>query len=333
MAIHASQPHATPANPSAVNRPAVAVIGCGRWGRNLIRNFHKLHHLHTVCDLNPQQLAEAAAPYPTTAQADSLDAVLSHPDIDAVVIATPSETHYAVARQALEAGKHVYVEKPMATSSEQSRELFTLATACDRILMVGHLLLYHPVVNRLRQLIDEGALGDISYVRSERLNYNPFRQDRSVMWDLAPHDVSMMSYLLNRDPERVVSARGHCTGTDGRMDVVHLELAFPGGATGHIHNSWVEPQKQVKLVVCGTQATAMLDDARETEKLLLFRPGTNGAPPIREFPEYLTMEPLKLECQHFINAIRQNRPPRTDGSNGYRVVSILEAADAMLTID
>ena len=310
--------------------PQVAVVGCGRWGRNLVRNFNNLEHLYAVCDQMKEQLQDLRAQYPAVMTTSDYSKLLSNPKIDAVVIATPSRTHHALAKAALEAGKHVYVEKPMATSSEQTQELFKLAQELDQVLMVGHLLLYHPAVNRLRQLIREGYLGEVRYIQSDRLNFNPFRQDKSVIWDLAPHDLSMMCFLLDREPEGIVSVNGHRTSdADGLVDVAHIELAFPGGVAGHIHNSWIDPQKQVKLIVRGTKRTAILDDTLGEGKLQIFTK-EDETQPLKEFPEYLRLEPLKLECQHFINAVKSGTSPKTDGYNGYHVVKILELADKML---
>jgi len=312
------------------DHPNVALVGAGRWGKNLIRNFDNLGYLTTICDLDPHQLAALGEIYPETRLTNDFNAVLNDPAIDAVVIATPSHTHKPLCELALKHGKHVYVEKPMATSVEDCQTLLRLADEQDRILMVGHLLMYHPVVTRLKQLIEAGELGEITYIQSDRLNFNPHRQDKNVLWDLAPHDLAMMGYLLSMEPTGIINVTGYRTGNDGLIDIAHLSLAFPNGATGHIHNSWAHPYKQVKLVVCGTQKTAVLDDTLESGKLQLFE-RTNTHNKLVETPEYLTIEPLKLECQHFINAVRDNRPPKTDGMNGHAVVHILELAERALS--
>ncbi|MBX2860842.1 MAG: Gfo/Idh/MocA family oxidoreductase [Vampirovibrio sp.] len=328
----------TSLNPTPLGKPhsghntaneKVAVVGVGHWGKNLVRNFHKLDFLHTVCDLNTEALSRVHQEYPDIQVTPEFQQILADSDITGVIISTPTATHFDLAIQALEAGKHVYVEKPVATSAAQAEQLFTLAQDSNLTLMVGHLLLYHPVVNRLKQLIAEGYLGEIKYIQSDRLNFNQNRQDKSVIWDLAPHDISMMMYVLDMEPERIVNASGHRTSEDGRVDVAHIELEFPGGVTGHIHNSWVNPNKQAKLVVRGTKRIAELNDSLTEGKLQIFdRDDENKL--VQEFPEYLTIEPLKLECQHFINAIREGRSPKTDGINGYHVVKILEQADRLL---
>jgi UDP-2-acetamido-3-amino-2,3-dideoxy-glucuronate N-acetyltransferase len=305
----------------------VAVIGCGHWGKNLIRNFQRLQALRVVCDLDKASLGALGHQYPGLHTSSDMHGVLSDPTIDGVVIATPSVTHYAIAKAALEAGKHVYVEKPMATSTAQVQELLRLSDSLNRVLMVGHLLLYHPAVNRLRQLIEDGALGRIRYMQSDRLNYNPHRRDQSVMWDLAPHDLSLMAYLLQAEPEALVSVNAHRTSPDGLVDVVHLELVYPDGVGGHVHNSWVHPVKQVKLVVRGTRGMALIDDTLGIGKLQVF---TKETTLMRDTPEYLAIEPLKLECQHFLRCMQTGQTPKTDGANGYQVVRILEMADRMM---
>ncbi len=306
----------------------VAVIGCGHWGKNLVRNFYSLEFLACVCDLDKDQLGRVKKQFPGIQTTSRYEDILANPDIDAVVISTPSHTHFRLAKAALLANKHVYVEKPIATSYLETQELEILADQTDRVLMVGHLLMYHPVVTRLKQLIEEGYLGTIRYIESDRLNMNPNRSDRTVFWDLAPHDLSMMMYLLGQDPKRIVSVQGSRTSDDGLIDIAHIELEFETGIRGHIHNSWVHPVKQVKLVVRGSERTAVVDDTLSApDKLQIF---SNHAPPEKLTPEYLAIEPLKLECQHFINCIRTGRKPKSDGVNGLKVVQVLETAESML---
>lgn len=304
----------------------IAVIGCGNWGKNLVRNFYNLGFLYKVCDLNTDVLQDLQKQYRNLQLTNRFDDVFNDPKVDGVVISTPSFTHYDLARQALLSGKHVYVEKPIATSSEQTLELVALSHELERILMVGHLLLYHPAVNRLKQLIHEGYLGQIKNISSDRLNTNKFRPDKSVIWDLAPHDLSMVAYLLGQEPVEILSVIGYQSREDGLVDDAHIDLRFPNDVAGHIHISWVHPVKQVKLVVRGTERTAMIDDTLGENKLHLFNK-ENISEPIEAFPEYLDIEPLKLECQHFINCIRHGYDPRTNGENGYHVVRVLEMAE------
>jgi UDP-2-acetamido-3-amino-2,3-dideoxy-glucuronate N-acetyltransferase len=303
----------------------IAVIGCGNWGKNLVRNFYNLGFLAAICDLDKDSLVKLQKQYPGVQVTTDFQELIQNPELDALVISTPSHTHYKLAKAALMAGKHVYVEKPIATSTIETQELFTLSEQTGKVLMVGHLLLYHPVVNRLKQLIAEGYLGEVRYLQSDRLNFNPHRGDRSVFWDLAPHDLSMMMYILNQDCKHVVSVEGSQTSDDGLIDIAHIEIEFANGVRGHIHNSWVHPLKQVKLIVRGSERTAVIDDTLPpSEKLQVF---SNTASPEKMTPESLTLEPLKLECQHFINCIRSGRKPKSDGINGLKVVQILEEAE------
>jgi UDP-2-acetamido-3-amino-2,3-dideoxy-glucuronate N-acetyltransferase len=309
----------------------IAVIGCGNWGKNLVRNFYNLGFLYKVCDLNPATLENIQQQYRNVLFTNRFEDVFHDPKVDGIVIATPSFTHYELARQALLSGKHVYVEKPVATCSEQTLELFSLARDMGRVLMVGHLLLYHPAVNRLRQLIREGYFGQIKNISSDRLNTNKIRPDKSVIWDLAPHDVSMLSYLMEQEPEDIVSVVGYQNREDGLVDDAHIDMIFPNDVAGHIHISWVHPVKQVKLVVRGTERTAMIDDTLGQNKLHIFNKD-DFTQPIEEFPEYLDIEPLKLECQHFINCIKYGYEPKTDGMNGYNVVRVLEMAERKMEL-
>lgn len=310
--------------------PKLAVVGCGHWGKNLVRNFHHLGALKWVCDVNTDQLTQLRQQFKGLQTTNQFDQLLSQPDLDGIVISTPSASHFRLAYQALLAQKHVYVEKPIATTTHETLQLVELAADLKLHLMVGHLLLYHPAVNRLKQLIEVGYLGEIRYIQSDRLNMNPYRSDRTVFWDLAPHDLSMMMYLIGRAPQRVVSVLGSKTSQDDLVDIAHIELDFGQGLVGHIHNSWVHPFKQVKLIVRGTLRSAVIDDTLPlTEKLQVFE---HNKPQDKELPSLLSIEPLKLECQHFINCIRSGRPPKSDGVNGTRVVEILEEAESKMQL-
>jgi UDP-2-acetamido-3-amino-2,3-dideoxy-glucuronate N-acetyltransferase len=310
-------------------KKAVAVVGAGHWGKNLVRNFHHLGALGGICDLSPQQVTSFKEQYPDIWVTDQFEALLSNELIGGIVIATPSHTHYMLAKKALLAGKHVYVEKPIATRAEEVLELCELAKAHEKTLMVGHLLLYHPAVIRLKQLIEEGALGTIQYIQSDRLNYNPHRNDKSVLWDLAPHDLSMMCFLMNQEPRSIVASTGHRTHQDERVDVIHVEFEFTNNAIGHIHASWIHPAKQVRLTIKGSKASALLDDTLPQGKLQLFDPQERL---LQTFPEYLTIEPLRLECQHFLNTMWHGQTPKSDGSNGHTVVKWLQAFEKHMTL-
>jgi UDP-2-acetamido-3-amino-2,3-dideoxy-glucuronate N-acetyltransferase len=307
----------------------LAVIGCGIWGKNLVRNFYHLGALFAVCDTDAELLNEIAREYTNVICTDKLDNILKDKDIDGVVVATPSHTHYAIAKKALLAGKNVYVEKPLATSAQEAMELNELALQKGLVLMVGHLLLYHPAVNRLKSLIKQDVLGEITYVQSDRLNVNYFRNDRSVMWDLAPHDISMVTYVTNSKPVKITSAVGYASGNDKVIDIVHIDIEYDNNFSAHISSSWIHPEKRVLLMVKGTKATAILDDTAAANKLHLYDNSSASVNTV-DYPEYIDIEPLKLECQHLITCIQKGIKSRSDGENGYETVKLLEEAEKII---
>ena len=307
----------------------VAVIGCGTWGRNLVRNFYNLEALYSVCDIDSDLICKVNSEYDGVKCICDINEVLATDEIKGVVIATPSHTHYPLVKKALLAGKDVYVEKPISTNSDEARELMDYANDRELVLMVGHLLLYHPVVNRLKTLIQEGVLGDITYVQSDRLNVNFYRNDRNVLWDLAPHDLSMAGYVLGRKPLKVTSAVGYSVNNDDIVDITHIDVEFEDEIPVHLSDSWIHSVKRVVLMVRGTKATAVLDDTATGNKLEIY---DNLTPDRRlvDCPDYIEIEPLKLECQHFLSCIKNRTQPRTDGLNGYETVKILEEAEKIM---
>lgn len=309
--------------------PKVAIVGCGTWGRNLVRNFYNLEALSCVCDLDEKNINAIKDNYPDIKFTNDFTEILNDSEISGVIIATPSHTHYKMVKTALDAGKNVYVEKPIATTAEHAKELKEYAQQKGKVLMVGHLLLYHPAVTRLRDIIAGGLLGEITYAQSDRLNVNYFKNDKSVMWDLAPHDVSMISYVTGKKPLRVTSAEGFSSDKNDIMDIVHIDLELENGVKAHVSTSWIHPQKRVTLLVRGTKATAILDDTLLSNKLQIFSNFEPNKQDI-EYPDYLEIEPLKLECQHFLHCIKEGLTPRSDGTNGYEVVKILEDADKIM---
>ncbi len=309
----------------------IAVIGCGVWGRNIVRNFYNLNVLDTVCDFDDDNLKQVTEQYSGVKVTKDYSEILTNPEITAVAVVTPSHTHYKLVKAVLESGKNVYVEKPISTIAKEAKDLTELANSKGLILMVGHLLLYHPAVNRLKMLVEEGALGEIVYAQSDRLNVNYFKNDRSVMWDLAPHDVSMMSYVIGKSPLRVVSAMGCSSEQNEIMDITHIGIEFEGGAIGQISDSWITPKKHVQLLVRGTKATAILDDTVSENKLVVFDNFTPGNKEVTS--DYLEIEPLKLECQHFIACCETGKKARSDGDNGFMVTAILEEAEKIMLGD
>ena len=307
----------------------IGIIGAGLWGRNIIRNFYNLGYLHTVCDIDNENLKNVISDYNNVNTTNDYKDILNNPEIKGVVVVTPSHTHYKIVKELLEHGKNVYVEKPISTVANEALSLMNLADEKGLVLMVGHLLLYHPVVNRLKMLIEEGVLGEIKYIQSDRLNINYFKNDRSVMWDLAPHDVSMISYIIDKKPKKVVSAVGASSDGNNIMDITHITLEFENGIIGHISDSWIHPQKRVNLLVRGTKATAVFDDTISDNKLQIFdniKPKTNQVVSL----DYIEIEPLKLECQHFVTCIENKTKARSDGENGYEVVKFLEEAEKLM---
>ncbi len=310
----------------------IAVLGCGLWGRNIVRNFYNLNALGMVCDLDDENLAKVKEQYPEVKTTKDFHDILNSDEIMGVVVVTPSHTHYKFVKAMLEAGKHVYVEKPISTVAQEAKDLKDLADSKGLVLMVGHLLLYHPAVNRLKMLVEEGVLGDIVYAQSDRLNINYFKNDRSVMWDLAPHDVSMISYVLGKNPQRVISAIGCSSDGNDIMDITHIGIQMEGGAIAHITDSWITPRKHVQLLVRGTKATAILDDTVPEHKLTIYDNYKAGTIENVQL-DYLEIEPLKLECQHFISCCETGKKARSDGENGFIVVSILEEAEKIMLGD
>jgi UDP-2-acetamido-3-amino-2,3-dideoxy-glucuronate N-acetyltransferase len=305
--------------------PRIAIVGAGYWGKNLIRSFHQLGALHTICDTRPDALMAFQAQYPNTHLEASFQDLLANPDIDAVVLSTPSLTHYPLGKQVLEAGKHLYVEKPLATTLADAQALVHLAEHKERTLMVGHLLMYHPAINRIKQVMDSGQLGEVRYIQSDRLNYNHGRNDRNALWDLAPHDLSVLLYLMQGQlPEVRFASATQSHLRDEKHDMFQVSLQFSNGVMGHLQTSWVYPRKQVQLFIVGTEASLFLDDTLPMDKRLMLvshdAQGQRQESPV----DYLPMEPLRLECQHFINALKGEWRPQSDERNGLAVVDLLE---------
>ena len=307
----------------------IAVVGFGMWGKNIVRNFYNLNVLDIVCDLDEEVHKVIKEQFPGVRVTKDFNDIINDETITGVAIVTPSHTHFKLVKAMLEAGKNVYVEKPISTVAEEARVLTELADEKGLVLMVGHLLLYLPAVNRLKMLIEEGALGELVYAQSDRLNVNYHKNDRSVMWDLAPHDVSMIAYATGKEPVRVISAVGCSSDRNEIMDITHLTIEFEDGMIGQISDSWITPQKHVTLMVRGTKATAVFDDTLPANKLKVY---DNFIPAnTQDFPlDYLEIEPLKLECQHFVHCCEAGLKARSDGENGYTVTKILEEAEKIM---
>ena len=312
--------------------PAVAVIGAGHWGQNLVRNMAELGALAALVEADPARAAELARRHGVPAR--SLEEVLADPAIAAVVVATPAATHGRLALRALEAGKDVFVEKPLALDLDEAAAVVRTAERLGRVAMVGHLLQYHPAFLRLRALVAEGRLGRLLYLYSHRLNLGKFRREENVFWSFAPHDLSMILSLAGEEPDRV-SATGQCYLHEKIADVTTTHLRFPSGIAAHVFVSWLHPFKEQRLIVVGDAGMAVFDDGRPwAEKLVLYphavrwRDGLPEPDRAAAVPEPLTpAEPLRLECEHFLAAVRTRARPRTDAAEGLRVLRVLAAAE------
>ena len=319
------------------NMPKVAVIGSGYWGKNLVRNYHQIGSLKLICDKNETVLSSFRKQYPDVETCMALSDVMARDDIVGVVIATPAETHYHIAREALWAGKHAYVEKPLVLDEDQGEELIALAKEQERVLMVGHLLQYHPVFVRLKDLAHSGELGRINYIYSNRLNLGKIRREENILWSFAPHDISMIIALAGESPESVFATGGYYLHKK-IADVTTTHLEFPSGLQAHIFVSWLHPFKEQKLVVVGEEKMAVFDDTQPwEEKLLIYGhkiSWKNNLPvPLKVGAERVKIdqeEPLKRECLHFLECISNSKRPITDGSEGLRVLKILNAAQHSL---
>jgi len=313
-----------------MNHARVACIGAGYWGKNLVRNFHALGALHVVYDPDPGRRAFLSDSYPDVNQADSLEAVLTDAGVDAVVIATPAETHGDLVARALEVGKDVFVEKPLCLDSAVGERLVELARERESVLMVGHLLWYHPAILALKALIDSGELGRIEYIYSNRLNLGKIRREENILWSFAPHDISLILGILGEMPESVQASGGNYL--QSRIaDVTVSLLSFPSGVKAHVFVSWLHPYKEQKLVVVGSQSMAAFDDQADEDKLRLFPHSIdwkNQIPVARKAESraipFEAVEPLRAECEHFLHCVRTRETPRTDGAEGLRVLRVLQ---------
>jgi predicted dehydrogenase/acetyltransferase-like isoleucine patch superfamily enzyme len=319
------------------NPPSVAVIGSGYWGKNLVRNFYNLNALKLIADKNETILSNFKDQYADIDTCLALTDVLNRSDIAGVAVATPAETHFNIARESLLAGKHVYVEKPLVLREEEGQELIDLAKKKNRVLMVGHLLQYHPVFVRLKEMAAAGELGRINYIYSHRLNLGKIRREENILWSFAPHDISMILSLAGEEPESIMTTGGNYLHQK-IADVTTTHMEFPSGMRAHIFVSWLHPFKEQKLVVVGDRKMAVFDDTQPWEDKLLLYPHQinwkNSTPvPTRADPEKVEIEqqePLEEECRHFLDCMTNGAQPRTDGREGLKVLEILNASQASL---
>jgi predicted dehydrogenase len=332
-----------PGQPQAVGgQPVrVGVVGLGYWGPNLARNFAAIDgcELAWLCEASEQVRAKLAAGFPGVRATGAIEDLLGDRALDAVVLATPVPTHAELATRVLEAGKHCFVEKPLATAMADAQRAVDAAAASGRILMVGHLLEYHPAVTRLKQLLDEGELGSLYYVYGNRVNLGKLRAEENALWSLGAHDVSVVLHLVGEEPVECL-AHGESYVRGGVQDVVFCYLRFPSGQVAHLHLSWLDPHKERRITVVGSKRMATFDDMRTEGKLTVYDKGFDED--ASSWGEYITRagesfaprlanaEPLRLECEHFIECIREGKTPRSDGHSGLRVVRVLEALQRSL---
>lgn len=318
-------------------------VGLGYWGPNVLRNFAGLPQarVKVCCDLDEAALNRIASQHPGISTTKDFGVLLADPDVEAVVVTTPTPWHYELAKAALLTDRHVFVEKPIALAVSEAEELVALAAERRRVLMVGHLLMYHPAVTRLKQLVTNGDLGEIYYLYSSRLNLGQVRRNENAMWSLAPHDISVALFLLDEQPTSV-AAQGLTYLQPGIPDTVFLTLRFASGRAAHIHVSWLDPHKVRRITVVGSQKMAVFDDVDSTEKLRIYDKGVQR-PAYDSYGDSLSLrfgdisiprvdmrEPLRLECQHFVDCIQNGSTPLSDGLNGLQVLHVLEAGQRSL---
>jgi len=315
--------------------PNIAVVGGGYWGKNLIRNFSDLGALRMVCDTDADKIKLYREKYPGVSVTRSYSEVLQDPEIDGVVISVPAELHFTLAREALVSGKDVFVEKPLSLTVEDGEELVGLARERKKILLVGHILAYHPAVLKLKELIQRGDLGRIQYVYSNRLNLGKIRTEENILWSFAPHDISTILELLQEMPVEVSASGGNYLHASV-ADVTVTVLKFPSGVRSHIFVSWLHPYKEQRLVVVGEKQMAVFDDTAEN-KLVIYPHGLDWVErsPVPRKGEARVVpvsseEPLRRECQHFLDCIKERGLPRTDGEEGLRVLRVLSACSRSL---
>ncbi len=325
----------------------IAVIGCGYWGPNLVRNFVQSNKVQELicCDLDSKRLARMKSLYPSVTILTDYKELLGVKDLDAVAVATPVKTHYSISKEFLSQGKHVFVEKPFTHSYETALELVKLAEEKKCVLMVGHTFEYTAAVNKIRDIVESGELGKILYISCIRVNLGLFQPDINVVWDLAPHDISVIQYILGESPVSV-NCQGKAHIKPDIEDVATTTLNFKDGVIAFIHNSWLDPNKIRKTTIVGTKKMLLYDDIENQEKIKIYDKGVDVPPYYDTFadfqlayrygdiysPRIEDFEPLRKICEHFLSCVQEGKVPHTDGYNGMRVVSILEAASKSLKV-
>jgi len=323
----------------------IAVIGCGYWGPNLIRNFNFLSDckVSLICDKDVNRLAHMRKLYPAVKTTPDFDDLVKNDDIDAIAIATPVRLHFEIARKSLQAGKHTFIEKPMACSTHECEELVDLAQKQNLTLMIGHTFIYSSIVRKIKEIIDHGDLGEIQYISSRRLNLGLFQKDINVAWDLAPHDITIILYVMNEMPTGV-NCQGKAHIGKGIEDVTNMTLTFANGGIALIQSSWLDPNKVREMTFVGKKRMLIYDDTASLEKIKIYDKRVETPPHYDTFAEFQYSyhygdmyspyvkqeEPLKIECQHFLDCIKTGAKPESSGLEGLKVVQVLEAASESL---
>jgi predicted dehydrogenase len=326
----------------------VAVAGCGYWGPNLIRNFSSLPacRVKLVCDTDDKRLAHMKKLYSSVGTTTEFEDLVTDKELDAIVVATPVHLHHELAKRSLLSGKHTFIEKPMATSSAECEELVTLAAKKKLTLMVGHTFIYSSPVRRIKEIVDAGEIGEIQYISSRRLNLGLFQKDINVTWDLAPHDISIILYIIGKPPVSI-NCQGKAHVNMNIEDVTNMSLNFDNGGFAIIHSSWLDPNKVREMVIVGSKKMIVYNDNEPLEKIKIYDKRVEAPPHYDTFAEFhysyhygdayipylKQVEPLKMEAQHFLDCIRNGETPETSGLDGLRVVQILEASTRSLEID
>lgn len=326
----------------------MCIVGCGYWGPNLIRNFRTLTGCDVtfMCDISPQRVKHLKALYPEVEGHLDFEELLHNPNVDAIAIATPVKHHYSMAKASLSAGKHTFIEKPMAASVAECEELLELAERNGLVLMVGHTFLYSAAIRRIKEIIDCGDIGEIRYISARRLNLGLFQKDINVTWDLAPHDVSIVNYIVGETPV-AVNCLGKANARTGIEEVTAMCVHFSRERFATIHSSWLDPRKVRDMTIVGTKRMIVYDDVEPLEKIRIYDTRVELPPHYDTFAEFhysyhygdsyipyvKQEEPLKVECQHFLECIREGKAPMTGGREGLEVVRVLEAASASLKLN
>ncbi len=322
----------------------VGLIGVGDWGKNLLRNFASLKDCQVafVCDPDEKNLKKATRLFPYLDFCQDYNKTLTQDQIQAVVIATPPATHFEIAQNAILAGKDIFVEKPLVLNSDEGEKLCELTEKKNQILMVGHIMLYHPATLKLKKYIEQGELGEVRYIYSTRVNLGKVRQEENALWSFAPHDISVILYLLGQTPLSV-SCTGSCYLQSDIEDVVFLTMHFENKVMANVHVSWLDPHKDRKLTIVGSKKMAVFDDTKASEKVWIFDKGVDSNMDYNTYGEYLSLrtgdivipkidsvEPLQSECQHFLDCVKDRKKPRSDGKEALAVLKVLVAAQKSL---